>query len=106
MKDNNMNQEFINKKTLCDRLSLSPKTIQKEIQNAIEKGSDAVFMIGNTYRINFNGFINFLKITSKEKQCQKKQKTSTKGGKSTGSTTQEMVNNSSSQLRKRIYKKQ
>lgn len=58
-------QQYIDKKELCNRLNLSPRTIQKEVEKALLQGQGGVIKIGCSYRINYNEFIQY--ITNRNK---------------------------------------
>lgn len=71
-------QSYLDKKQLATHLSISQKTLQKELKQAINDGCEAVIKISNIYRIEPKGFISYLVNKNKSKEvdikCQEKDK--------------------------------
>jgi hypothetical protein len=116
---------YLNKKQLCKVLSISPHTIQKELNEAIRETNGVVIKIGRTLRIDFNKFVewnseknskrlnddaNFSNEQSGRRKRWKKIKTrkistNEEEGHIGLITTMEVEKDISSQLRQRIFKK-
>jgi hypothetical protein len=107
--------EYLNKKELCKALNISPRTIQKELNKAIQETNGGVIKIGRVMRINFNRFIewnnrgNFKDFNNRQSEGKWEgkgiKKNFTSGTASTGLTTMTKEDVAiCEQLQQRIFK--